>query len=108
LAKGKWVLLGFFDGDAPSIAATGAWPRLVASIPKGALSAAVLTGTAVALPGRCFRDPVIARTWKAPGSPFYALIDRAGNIAWLWFGFTAEKEAEMRTQLAAALKGSGD
>lgn len=100
LAKGKWTLVGFFDREDASRAALAAWPRLAA----GFVSVAVLDGGGV-IPsaGTAVRDSgAIARRWRIPGYPFFALVDPSGKIALLSFGFSPADEAALRKALVDA------
>lgn len=101
LAKGKFLLVGFFDGEEPSRTALASWGRLN----QGFVSVAVLADAA-GLPttGNAVRDRegAIAKRWRIPGYPFFALVDAEGNVSLLSFGFTAAEEAPLRKALLEA------
>lgn len=104
LAKGKVLLVGFFDSDEPSKAALAAWGRLA----QGFVSVAVLDGsTAPPSAGNAARDNdgTVAKRWRIPGYPFFALVDASGKVSLLSFGFTAAEEAPLRKALLEAGKG---
>jgi len=104
LAKGKVVLIGFFDSEEPSKAALGAWGRLS----QGFVSVAVVEGsTAAPAAGSAARDKdgAIAKRWRIPGYPFFALVDAEGKVSVLSFGFTAAEEAPLRKALLDAKGG---
>lgn len=104
-AKGRWLLLSFVDSESPSAALQAAWSRFRSDLAdKKPLDAMVSLGI-VKGSSRVFKDsPEIASAWRRPGQPFIALVGPTGKIVWLMFGFSADREKEIRESMRASIE----
>lgn len=106
-AKGQWLVLGFLDDSAPSVSSVQAWNRLKGLIGQSkVVSATIGKAPPGARADHAFPDAdgKIASAFRSPGAPFFAVVAPSGEIAWLWFGYSPDKEQEMRESLASAVK----
>jgi len=103
-AKGRWLLLGFVDNETASLTLRKAWRALRTDLAKQKPLDAMVSNLPVPEATRTFRlTPDLSTSWRVPGYPFIALVNPSGDIAWLMFGFAADREKDIRESLRDAV-----